>query len=68
MHKHPQPRLKRWRTGAAALAATLAASAFLAVPAAQANEPSDPPAVQQLPAPTPGFPPPTPQTQQAIVP
>lgn len=68
MHKHPQHRLLRWRTGAAALAATLAVSAFLAVPAAQANEPSDPPAVQQMPAPAPGFPLPTQHTQQAFDP
>ncbi len=60
MHKHPQtPRMLRWRPAAAALAAAVAASAFLAVPSAQANEPADPPAAQQLPAPTPGFPLPT---------
>jgi levansucrase len=68
MHKHPQNRMLRWRPAAAALAAAIAASAFLAVPSAQANEPSDPPSVQQLPAPAPGFPLPTGHTQQAFDP
>ena len=65
MHKHPNtPRMLRWRPAAAALAAAVAATAFLAVPSAQANEPSDPPANTQMPAPTPGFPLPTKHTQQ----
>ncbi|MEW1807215.1 glycoside hydrolase family 68 protein [Pseudarthrobacter sp. NPDC080039] len=69
MHKHPQSRRTlRWRAVASALATAVAASAFLAVPSAQANEPSDPPATQQLPAPTPGFALPTNHTQQAFDP
>jgi levansucrase len=69
MHKHPQtPRLLRWRPAAAALATAVAASAFLAVPSAQANEPADPPAIEQMPAPTPGFALPTEHTQQAFDP
>src|SRR5688500_7026757 len=69
MHKHPNTRrMLRWRPAAAALAAAVAASTFLATPSAQANEPSDPPANQQMPAPAPVFPLPTKHTQNAYDP
>ena len=69
MHKHPNtPRMLRWRPAAAALAAAVAATTFLAVPSAQANEPSDPPSNTQMPAPTPGFPLPTKHTQKSYDP
>ncbi|WP_247040776.1 glycoside hydrolase family 68 protein [Arthrobacter rhizosphaerae] len=66
MNKHPQsPRMQLWRPAALALATAVAATTFLAVPSAQANEPADPPAAEQMPAPTPGFPLPTEHTQEA---
>ena len=71
MHEHHNsPRKLRRRSVAAALAAAVAASVFLSVPSAQANAPSasDPPNVDQMPAPTPGFPLPTKHTQKAYDP